>query len=342
MLRTNRSKDLSAVLGYLALAKINNFTAPAQRAIADGAPPEVVSIIKAAVGTIPADEIAGDIRAATEAFIGELRSTSIFYDLLAKGSFIRAPLRTRLTAVTNGVTAYAVEEGKGKPLSRLNLTAAGLDMVKAVAMIVVTNDAVQSKSPAVQAFLHDELRKAVSQAVDGAFLDRILDTSSPTTTPAIASSGNDTDAMRHDLSQVLAVVNTKGAGPLVWIIAPDVANVLAVSPSEFPGMSPTGGTLLNLPAYVSDSAGSGTLYLLNAGSVAADSDAIVVRASEVTSVQMDDEPTQDAVTPAPSTVVSMFQTNSTVMVAEAYFGGQIVRSNALAVLTDIAWGQPST
>jgi hypothetical protein len=338
-MRINSAGHLPAIMGFLARAHLAGVS-PLEIAAKDGAPPDLQLLVRAATGAVMLGDVAaaGALRAAVETFIGTLRGRSIFYTLLADGAFVRAPIRTRLTAVENGVVAYVVSEGRAKPVSRIGLDAAGLERAKATSLIVLTREAVYASSPALLDFLTSELQGAVSAAVDAAFIARIIDDGSPSLTPTFSASGAGIDDIRFDLRRLLDAVNVTGSGHLAWLMSADVANRLAVLVEHFPGMAPNGGTLLEQPAFVSEAIDPGSLHCLNAASIAADSEAIIVRSSDVASVVMDTAPAQDSSTPAATQNVSMFQTNSTAVLAEAFFGAQRVRPNALATLTDIAWG----
>jgi hypothetical protein len=65
------------------------------------------------------------------------------------------------------------------------MNAVTVEILKAVALLVVTDEVIKSASNVAQTFITNELRRAVAAAVDAAFLDRITDTS----TAVIASDG---------------------------------------------------------------------------------------------------------------------------------------------------------
>jgi hypothetical protein len=53
---------------------------------------------------------------------------------------------------------------------------------------------------------------------------------------------------------------------------------------------------------------------------------------------MDTAPSMDSDTPAPAQMVSLWQTNSTGLLANTWAAAQVLRADAAAVITGIAWG----
>ena len=134
-------------------------------------------------------------------------------------------------------------------------------------------------------------------------------------------------------------VNTVGQAKLYWIAAPDVAKMASIlDPDVFPAMSASGGEIANLPAVVSSGVPDGSLYLIDGSGIAADGGAVTVSASSQADILMDTQPSMDATTPTPASMVSMFQSNSTALKADAWFGVQVLRDDAVAVIEGISWG----
>ena len=96
--------------------------------------------------------------------------------------------------------------------------------------------------------------------------------------------------------------------------------------------------MANLPAIVSSGVPAGELYLVDASGIAADGGPVTVRASTQADVLMDSAPTMDSDTPTPATMTSMFQSNSTALAANAWIAAQVLRDDAVAVITGIDWG----
>ena len=277
-------------------------------------------------------EILADWRISSAGFFTSLRSRSIFFRLLDFG-FVRVPLRTRLGVVTASATGWIVGEGQPVPVSKLTLKGGSLDPVKAAALLVITSEVAQSMTDGAYTLVNTELRGAVSDTVDEKFFSEVIDGSSL----SIVSSGNGIASVKADLLQLLNNVNDGDGGQMLWAMSPDVANGLALMPETFRNMSPQGGELLELPAYVSRTIPAGTLRLINGAAIAADADTIALDASRQADIKMADNPTNNSVTPTREELVSMFQTGSVAMKAIVSFGVERVRDNAVAELTGINW-----
>jgi HK97 family phage major capsid protein len=211
--------------------------------------------------------------------------------------------------------------------------ASGLDSRKVQALIAVTNEILDGTTSAGAVLLSNELRAGVASATDAAFLSGLL-VGAPTidgsTSPLV------------DLGNLLDVVNTKGTGKPYLVVAPRTANRLATKPTTsgeqaFPGMTPNGGEIAGVPVLVSDQApapdSSGhKAVLIDGSAVAGDSDTIAVDASEQAALQLASNPASGA-----QQLVSMFQTNSTALLATRWFGFELIRSSGVAVLTGAEW-----
>ena len=95
-----------------------------------------------------------------------------------------------------------------------------------------------------------------------------------------------------------------------------------------------------------NSAGEGIVVLANARDIwLADDGQVTIDASREASLQMLDTgvggagaPTNNSATPTPTTVVSMFQTNSMAIKAERFVNWARRRSSGVAYLTGVNWG----
>jgi hypothetical protein len=97
------------------------------------------------------------------------------------------------------------------------------------------------------------------------------------------------------------------------------------------------GEMANLPAIVSSGVPAGNSYLVDASGIAADGGPVTVNTSQQTSILMDTAPSMNSDTPTLATMVSMWQTNSTALIANLRFA-QVLRDDAIAVITGVNWG----
>lgn len=114
--------------------------------------------------------------------------------------------------------------------------------------------------------------------------------------------------------------------------------------AEYPGLTLNGGTFMGVPVIVSDylpsDSDGGIVILANASDIwLADDNQVTIDASQEASLQMLDNPTNNSATGTATSMVSMFQTNSTAFRAERFINWQRRRTSAVAYLTGVQWGQ---
>ncbi|MDC7742836.1 phage major capsid protein [Rhizobium binxianense] len=291
-------------------------------------------ILKAAVGagSLGDPQWAGqlaDMAAASSAFLQALSGRSAFGALLDQGILTRAPLRSRVGAISEGVVGAVNGEGEARPVSRMTLTGDQLLPQQADAIVVLSREILENSSAASQAFTSRQLRRGVARALDVGFFDRLVTSSTPTFAA--------TDNHASDLKQMLDSVNT-GEGRLAWVASPDTANSIALLNDGRGSASPEGiSEFLNLPFAVSPGLPAGTLILLDGDRVLADIESLGIDVARHASLQMDNEPTNSAITPTATATVSLWQTNAVAVKVSALFGVAAGTDDAIAVLTDVAW-----
>ena len=168
---------------------------------------------------------------------------------------------------------------------------------------------------------------------------------------AIASGGNDADAVRADLAALWADADETDmpVSSAVYITDVRTARQLSIMRNplgqrEFPDMSMAGGNIDGIPVIVSNfvpkTAGGSRFILVFASEIyVADDGVVTIDASREASLQMDDAPTMNSGTPTAATgMVSMFQTNSVAIRAERYINWAKARAGAVAMLEGVNWG----
>jgi HK97 family phage major capsid protein len=121
-----------------------------------------------------------DYSVLTSAFVGS-SSNTVFDQLL--GSMVRVPVITAtIGAVSVGATVYSVSEGSAKPVTRLSLTNTTITPQKVTALCAVTKETARSNDTASVNFIIRQLRLAVGQQTDAAFIAAI--TSGVSTIPS--------------------------------------------------------------------------------------------------------------------------------------------------------------
>lgn len=272
-------------------------------------------------------------------------------------SLRRVPFRVALISQTSGGNGYWVGEGKPKPLTSFAFTRTHLVPLKVANIAVATMEVLRDSSPSAEMILRDQLAKALTERLDIDFIDPAK-SSSANVSPAsitngvspIPSHGNDADAVRADIRSLFSVFIAGNNAPTTGVLVMANTTALALSlmrnalgQREFPDITMLGGMLEGLPVLtsenvVSDSNGS-FVTLLNASDIyLADDGGINIDMSREASLQMDDAPTDDSITPTPTTMVSLWQTNSVGFLAERTINWARRRDASVALLSGVNWG----
>jgi HK97 family phage major capsid protein len=302
------------------------------------APAQAVEILRAPVGAVTTQS--PGYASAVGAFINTLVPTSLYYRLYQDQAFVKVPLRTRVLFVPTLPAGTVVAEGAAKPLAAVLLATVMLEPVKAVSPVqVLSNEMLDDVGPAGQQFMARRLQQAVAHTADVAFLGMITSTGTSTLT----SSGTSAANAWKDLRALQLLVCTTGAGSYYYACSPDVASKASsladsAGAAAFPGMSAGGGKMANLPCVVSAGLAPGTLALLDGSGIVANSDSIETRSATQADLLMSDAPSMSSAIPTPTTMTSLWQTNSTAYLAEVSLAAQVMRDDAVALLENIDWG----
>ncbi len=273
----------------------------------------------------------------------------------------KVPFNIKLPRQTTGGNAYWVGQGKPKPLSKIDFDSITLRWTKLATIAVLTEELVRFSNPSAEMLTRDALAGAIVQKSDEDFVDpdkaEVADTSPASITNglvAVVSNGNDAESVRADIRALFAAFIASNLTPTngVWIMSSTTALALslmvnALGQAEFPGITMLGGTFWGMPVVTSESVptdSTGAMVILaNASDILlADDGQVVIDASREASLQMDDDPTNDSGVPTPTQVVSMFQTNSVAIRAERFINWKRRRPTAVAYLSGVNWGQPSS
>ena len=272
-------------------------------------------------------------------------------------SLNRIPFNVRIAGQTSGGQAYWVGEGAPKPLTAFDFNDTELRWNKIATIAVLTNELIRFSDPSAERLVRDGLAAAVIERADIDFVDpakaAVANVSPASITNGIAgipSSGNTAEDVRADVAALWAPFIAARNAPRNAVYLMDSTTALALSlmlnplgQAEFPGLNLNGGTFLGVPVIVSDylpvDSGGGMVILLNASDIwLADDGQVTIDSSREASLQMLDNPTNHSGTGTPTTMVSMFQTNSTAFLAERFINWQRRRVSAVAWLDNVNWG----
>ena len=292
-------------------------------------------------------------------FIEYLRPRTILGQFGTGGipSLNRIPFNVRIAGQTTGGNAYWVGEGAPKPLTQFDFNATELRWNKIATIAVLTNELIRFSDPSAERLVRDGLAAAVIERADIDFIDpakaAVANVSPASITNGIAgipSSGNTAEDIRADVAALWAPFIAARNAPRNAVYLMDSTTALALSmmqnplgQSEYPGLTMNGGTFMGVPVIVSDylpvDSGGGMVVLLNASDIwLADDGQVTIDASREASLQMLDNPTNNSATGTPTSMVSMFQTNSTAFLAERFINWQRRRTSAVAWLDNVNWG----
>jgi HK97 family phage major capsid protein len=328
-----------ATLGWVARARAiakKSFHHEAEQWLIDNrAPEQAQRIFKAAIGAgSTTDSALPGYGISIGAWSDSVRTRSAFYRILADGAFTRLPMHRRIGLMSSAVSGSVVAEGHAAPVSKIKIDNVLLLPTRVTALVVCTDTLLLEVGAAGQSLFNRELAGAISDAVDSAFLGLVTSTG----TTSIAST-----APLADVRAALLAVETGANSRLYWIASPDVAKKASTlswttGGSAFAAASASGGELCNLPLLVASGLAAGELLLVDAAGIAVDGEAPTVDVSSETDILMDTAPAMTSSTPTPGTMVSMFATNSTALLATAMIGAVPIRDSAVALVHNIAWG----
>lgn len=292
-------------------------------------------------------------------FVEYLRPRTILGQFGNNGvpSLNRIPFNVRIAGQTTGGNAYWVGEGAPKPLTAFDFTATELRWNKIATIAVLTNELIRFSDPSAERLVRDGLAAAVIERADIDFIDptktavaNVSPASITNGATAIPSSGSTAEDVRADIQALWAPFIAARNAPRNAVYIMDSTTALALSlmqnplgQSEYPGITMNGGTFMGVPVVVSDylpvSSAGGIVVLVNASDIwLADDGQVTIDVSREASLQMLDNPTNNSATGTPTTMVSMFQTNSTAFLAERYINWARRRASGVAYLTGVNWG----
>ena len=267
------------------------------------------------------------------------------------------PFNVHVRGQTSGGSGYWVGQGAPKPLTKFDFNDIYLGYAKVANIAVLTDELVRFSNPSAELLVRDSLASALIERLDIDFIDpgkaavaNVSPASITNGVTPITSAGIDADSIRTDVGAAMGAFIAANISPTsaVWIMSARRALALslmrnALGQKEFPDISINGGSFEGVPVIVSeytptDSDGD-YVILVNASDIwLADDGNVVVDASREASLQMLDNPTNHSGTATPTSMVSMFQTNSVAIRAERWINWQKRRTQAVAVISGVNWG----
>lgn len=271
------------------------------------------------------------------------------------------PFNVRIAGADQGTSASWVGQGRPAPVSKMHTMAITLGIAKAAGLVVLTQELVRSSSPSAELMVRNDLVKAIAQFLDQQFLSpdyaAVANVSPASITSGVnplAATGTTAATLRADVQTLFGTWIAANLDPTggVWIMPATMALAIslmlnALGQPVFPGITMNGGVFFGLPVVTSQSAvmvgspiaGEGNMIILvNAPEIVlADDGQVTIDASAEASIEMLDNPTNNAAAGTPTTMVSMFQTNAIALRATRFINWAKKRSTAVQYIKDASY-----
>lgn len=270
------------------------------------------------------------------------------------------PFNVRVGGMSGGTTGYWVGQGLSIPTSRPTSTSVSLGITKVAGISVITKELAMLSSPSAELMVRNDLARAIQQKLDTGLIDpnsggvaNVTPASLTYGATARQASGTDYAAFKADWKAMTTnfYANNLSLDGAVIIMKEELAEALSLMVTslgnpQFPGLTPTGGTLMGRPVFVTqvaDTSGSpdfdNMLILLQPGEVfLADDGVATVEASDQVSLQMDDAPTNKSTATATATsLISMYQTESIAIKGVRHINWIAARSNICQYIRTAAY-----
>jgi Phage capsid family len=318
--------------------------------------PQVIPILKAGISALSTNaDGTGLIGPQSNDLLGVIVPLTILGRLQG---LRRVPFDAALTAMTGGASASWVGEGQAVSISKPTFSriATPLGRLKVVAMAVMDSELIRSADPSALLTIQQDFTRACVVASDIGFVDgaaaiaNVRPASVTAGSPSFASGGSTALLFDSDLGKLIESLLARGSNLeyAQWIIHPITAAFLARLRNAngdyaYPSVTLRGGTLLGLPVIVSANIPHGgspsiaSIILVDAARVWLAEDAVMAfDVSGSATLQMLDNATQDAMTPTPTTQVSMFHTAAKALRGSRMLNFKIADPGFAAVLNGIA------
>lgn len=234
-----------------------------------------------------------------EAYVASIAQFSLLDQIMKYAKTIPANLRSVIIASDS--VGNTVTEGSPKPTLNLSLNLGDVTPIKSTAMIVMSNELARHTSAAGRAMFERELESAVTRALNAAVLAAFVDSG----TSVVAAGANPLASLRAGLQAA------GGSNGFVVAVNQSDAHYLATT-VENRGMGVRGGEFAPGIHVVAVDGMSG-MQVFPASRFAVWDGGMQIKSSGEATVDMRAAPA------APYELVSMFQTDSTAVLAERWW-----------------------
>jgi HK97 family phage major capsid protein len=269
------------------------------------------------------------------------------------------PFNVRVGGQATGTTGYWVGQGAGINPSAATTTSVSLGITKCAGISVITKELAMLSDPSAELMIRNDLVRELQETADAALIDpnnggstNVKPQSLTYGATARLASGTDYAAFKADWKSLASnfFSNNISMEGCVVIVKEDLALALSLMVTslgnpQFPGLTPTGGTLMGLPVFTSqiaDTSGSpdfdNVLIVVKPSEVFLADGGASVEVSDQVSLHMDDATTMKSTATSTNTsVVSMFQTESVAVKAVRFINWTKARSAACQYIRSAAY-----
>jgi HK97 family phage major capsid protein len=262
------------------------------------------------------------------------------------GGFDEVPFNIPIVEQTGGSTFNWVGEAAPKPVGELAFERTTMVSSKVAGIVVLSDELIRFSEPKAEAKVREDMIKQCAKFLDEQFIH--VSVSAGASNPASitngvsspSATGTTAAALRHDLNIALANFDTANEddSPLVIVMTPALARGISLlttslGVAEFPGMTPTGGTLLGYRVIVSSSVDSGTIVIFKPSEIfLADDGRVTLDASREATLDLSG---------STSATFSLWQNNCVGLRAERWIRWQKKRDTGVVAIIDTAAYAPA-
>ena len=261
----------------------------------------------------------------------------------------RLPPRVPALLQTSGVIGSWVKEGRAIPVGKMSFERTTMQTLKVAAMTVVSEELLISSDPEAEQIIRADLIRALVDASDGAFISPAnagVEDQSPASitnaVTAIDAGAGTADAIRAGITRLVGAF-TGDLATAYFVGSPELfVQMNTVAPDNYPNVGARGGEIVGIPALASrsvplDGDDNFQLALIDPAGIAytADDAQADIRVSRQGTIEMDDNPVGNSVTPAEAVHVSMFQVNAAAIAALMHENWRTVRPGSVGLLNGI-------
>jgi HK97 family phage major capsid protein len=325
----------------------------------------VATFAKAAVSGATTDNagwagnLVHDAGVVSQDFIDYLRSRTILGQFGQGGvpSLRNGVEGVPVDSQASAASAGWVAEGGAGPVTSWSYSTRKLTAYKLMALCVASNELLRKASTAADVMLRDELARAVAEKEDSTFIGTaaggsgapagILNGAAKQVSNA-TTGASATAKFEADFAYLVGKIIAAKIPFASVVILMSTANAFALSRIRdtngnyvYPDIGMNGGSVAKVPVMVSDYVGD-TVVLMAANEIyLVNGPGLDVRVSQEASIEMADAPTGNSKTPTGTSLVSMFQTDSTGFLVTESIGWERRRDAAVCYVTSADYSKPN-